>query len=77
MNPSQHGRLVEVARAVDRAATGERLRAPLDSVTDQLGDLVALLAVDEWTEFYAGLGSTADLHAAQPAREPIGELLGH
>ena len=45
---AEHGGLVEVAGAVERASRRRAALAPLrDRVVDQLGDLVALVVVDQ------------------------------
>ena len=74
----EHGRLVEVARAVDAAAppTSE-LGALRARVVDELGDLAALGGVDERADVDVGLGAAPDLERAHPLGEPARELAGH
>ena len=74
---AEHGRLVEVAGAVARAAADEDLRALAGRVVDELGDLAALRAVDQRADLDVVLGAAADLHLAELGGQLLGELLGH
>ncbi len=74
MNVAEHGRLVEVAGAVDGIAAGQRLRAAIDRVLDEFGDLVALVGVDQRPDLDPRFGAAPELHGTDPLGQALGEL---
>src|SRR5215212_5471665 len=58
---AEHGRLVEVAGALARAPADQDLRALAGRVRDELGDLAALVVVDQRADLDVVLGAAPDL----------------
>ena len=75
-SPSTVG-AVEVARRRRRARRRRATFAPCaDGVVDELGDLVALVVVDQRADLDAVLGAAPDLQRAHALGQPLGELVG-
>src|SRR3954469_8816530 len=72
----EHGGLVEVAGAVDALAADEHLRPLAHRVLDEVGDLGALVVVDERPDLDVGLGAAADLQIADLRGQLLGERVG-
>src|SRR5215212_4186585 len=76
-NAVEHGGTVEVAGALHLLAPDERPGSFAQRVVDQLGDLGALVVVDQGTDLDAFFGAAPDLHGVHSLRELLGELAGH
>ena len=72
----EHGRRVEVAALADALAAEQHAARRAAGVVDQLGDLVALVVVDQRADVGVGLGAAADLQRAHALGHPPCELVG-
>src|SRR5688500_17768268 len=72
----EHGGAVEVSCAFHLLCTDQGSGSLAERVIDEIGDLLALVAVDEGAHLYALLGAAPDLHGLHTLRKLLGELAG-